>query len=319
MIPFLEYLKSTNWRGTHVRKQMKHYAHLVRAEGGSLNKTYSELAQSWSAEKGAYYVRDRRIRRVLSLYGQNDQRTDAWHTARSQMVTASEVGSIIDGTPSQRQEVLMRKLTPRNDGGRTQHLRNPLVWGTIFEPIAKRVYERDTACKILDVSCVRHKSVEFLGASPDGIIVCPADRERHHCLVEFKCPISREIGGDIPKAYYHQMQLQMECVGVSECEYAEFQFKLVYYSEWMDFKGEKGIFAQYDDGRILEWTSSSGMIEDGSLAYWIMKGVHRDLVTKEEGWLAKHLPAIDAFWKEVLHHRSANTLPEKPGILKFEL
>lgn len=319
MVPFQEFLKQTNWRGTHVRKQMKHYAHRARLAGGSYNKTYSELAQAWNRDQGKYWVRDRKISRVLRLYGQDDQRTDAWHAARSQMLTASEVGGVIDGTPSQRHEVMMRKLMPRSDGGRSQSLRNPLVWGTIFEPFAKRVYERDTKCTIRDVSCVRHPKIEFLGASPDGIIVCPSDRERHHSITEFKCPISRPIGGDIPKAYYHQMQLQMECTGVDECEYVEFQFKLVYYSEWIDFKGEKGIFAQYDDGRIIEWTSTSGIIEDGSLAYWIMKGVHRDLVTKEEGWLAKHLPAIESFWKEVLQHRAAGTFPEKQGIMKLEL
>ena len=319
MVSFQEFLVANNWHGVHVRKQMKRYAHLVRRMGGSYNKTYSELAQSWSREIGRYWVRDRCIRRVLRLYGNEEQRTDAWHAARSQMVTASEVCGVIDGTPSQRHEVMMRKLLPRSDGGRSQNLRNPLVWGTVFEPIAKRIYEKDTKCTIKDVSCVRHSKIAFLGASPDGIVVCPDDRERHHSIVEFKCPISRKIGGDIPKSYYHQMQTQMECIGVDECEYVEFQFKLVYYSEWTDFKGVRGIFAQYDDGRILEWTSASGMIDDGTLAYWIMTGVHRDLVVREEGWLTKHLPVIDVFWKEVLQHRAANTFPEKQGILKLEL
>ena len=318
MVSFQEYLKANNWRGTHVRKQMKRYAHAIRQSGGSYNKTYSQLAQSWTPDQWRYWIRDRRIKRVIQLYGHDDQRTDAWHAARSQMVTASEVCSVIDGTPSQRHEVMLRKLMPRSDGGRSQNLRNPLVWGTVFEPIAKRIYEQETKCKIKDVSCVRHKTVEFLGASPDGIILSD-DRERHNSLIELKCPISREIGGDIPKSYYHQMQLQMECAGVDECEYAEFQFKLVYYSEWMDFKGVRGIFAQYDDGGIVEWTSSSAMIDNGSLAYWVMKGVHRDLVVREEGWLTKHLPAIDVFWKEVLRHRAANTLPEKQGIMRLEL
>jgi len=318
MVSFQEFLTLNKWHGVHVRKQMKRYAHLVRRMGGSYNKTYSELAQSWSREKARYWVRDRCIRRVLRVYGNQEQRTDAWHAARSTMVTASEVSGVIDGTPSQRHEVMMRKLLPRNDAGRTQNLRNPLVWGTVFEPIAKRIYERDTKCTILDVSCVRHPRIEFLGASPDGIINSD-DRERHNSLVEIKCPISRPIGGDIPKAYYHQMQTQMECIGVDECEYVEFQFKLVYYSEWVDFKGNKGIFAQYDDGRIEEWTSTSGMIDEGTLAYWIMTGVHRDLVAREEGWLSKHLPAIRTFWDEVVQHRSAGTLPEKQGILKLDL
>ena len=126
MVSFQEYLKANNWRGTHVRKQMKRYAHAIRQSGGSYNKTYSQLAQSWTPDQWRYWIRDRRIKRVIQLYGHDDQRTDAWHAARSQMVTASEVCSVIDGTPSQRHEVMLRKLMPRSDGGRSQNLRNPL-------------------------------------------------------------------------------------------------------------------------------------------------------------------------------------------------
>lgn len=136
------------------------------------------------------------------------------------MITASEVGNIVEGTPSSRHEVLLRKLVPQvqDEGRKGNFLTNPLLWGTKFEPIAKRIYERDTKCSIRDVSCVQHPTIPYLGASPDGVILCPDDRERHHCLVEFKCPISRKITGEIPKAYVHQMQLQMECTGVDECE-----------------------------------------------------------------------------------------------------
>jgi hypothetical protein len=96
---------------------------------------------------------------------------------------------------------MMRKLSPPKSETRNgTFLNNPLMWGTILEPIAKEQYELDTACAIKDVSCVRHRKYPFLGASPDGIILVPTDRERHHCLVEFKCPKSRKIGGEIPKA-----------------------------------------------------------------------------------------------------------------------
>lgn len=316
---FRQFLIANQWKGTHVRSQMKKFALLERRMGGSFSSTVRNLRREWNAEESRFWVRDRRIRRVIRDYGQEDQRTDAWHAKRSEMITASEVGNVIDGTPASRYEVMMRKLvTQVREERKGSVMNNPLLWGTHFEPIAKRIYERDTGCTIRDVSCVQHPTVPYLGASPDGIIISPSDRERHHCLVEFKCPISRKIGGEVPKSYWHQMQLQMLCTGVDECEYVEFQFAKVYYSEWMDFKGTKGIFAVYDDGRVEEW-QAPGAIEDGELMYWVLRGVHRDLVTQDRDWLVKYGDSLRIFWEEVVAHRAAGTTPPKPGVLKLEL
>jgi hypothetical protein len=53
---------------------------------------------------------------------------------------------------------MMRKLQPAKTESRNGNfLNNPLMWGTVLEPIAKEQYELDTACAIKDVSCVRHR------------------------------------------------------------------------------------------------------------------------------------------------------------------
>lgn len=321
MQEFQLFLHKNLWNGTHLRRQIKKYALLTRRMGGSFSKTFQELAQAWNMEEGKYWVRDRNVRRVIAKYGNEEQRTDAWHAARATMITASEVGSVVEGAPAARHEVMMRKLAPRTSEPRNGNfLTSPLIWGTVLEPIAKRVYEEETHCAIQDVSCVRHPVHSFLGASPDGIIKAPTDRERHHCLVEFKCPKSRKIGGEIPKDYVHQMQMQMACTGVDECEYAEFQFQVVYYPEWKDcVTQKKGILVMYDSGKIEEWNKEPDAVEDGTLIYWILRGVHRDLVLRDPTWLPGHLPKLKAFWDEVVQHQEARTLPEKPGILKLEL
>jgi hypothetical protein len=110
--------------------------------------------------------------------------------------------------------------------------------------------------------------------------------------------------------------MQMECVGVDECEFVEFQFKNVYYSEWYNFKKTKGIFACYDDGRIEEWTGEPGTIEGGTLFYWILSDISRDLVERDPKWLETHFQKLDDFWKEVVRHREAGTIPDKEGVLK---
>ena len=142
-------------------------------------------------ELGRRWTRDRNVRRVIRIYGQNDQRTAAWHSKRGQMITASELGAIFTGGETRR-SVMIRKLEPPAPS--TGPPCAPLIWGTRFEPIAKQIYEEETNCSITDVSCVQHPVHSFLGASPDGIIFPKGPRDmRHGRLVEFKCPFSEWV------------------------------------------------------------------------------------------------------------------------------
>jgi hypothetical protein len=115
------------------------------------------------------------------------------------------------------------------------------------------------------------------------------------------------------------MQLQMLCTGVDECEYVEFQFKLVHYTEWKASTATKGMFMIFDDGRIEEWTGTGVQPEDARSAYWLLLGVHRDLVTLQPDWVELHYKKLDEFWTEVKRHREAGTMPDKPGLLKITL
>ena len=181
---------------------------------------------------GRLWMRDRAFERTVRLYGKNDQRTDAWLNTRGKMITASEVSKVWQ-TAASRLELLEKKLDPptRSDGS------NPipaLIWGTRFEPIAKKIYEDTTQCEIIDVGCCQHPVHSFLGASPDGLIIpkyADADPHRYGRLVEFKCPMSRVRKDEIPSYYVHQMQMQMECTGIDECEYVEFRFKQVNFTQ----------------------------------------------------------------------------------------
>lgn len=243
------------------------------------------------------------------MYGSNDQRTDGWHAKRGEMITASEVYGVF-GSESARREVMMRKLEPRPPGD------GPgipaLLWGTRFEPIAKRIYEERTKCTITDVSCVQHPVHTFLGASPDGLIVPndATDVKRYGRLVEFKCPISRAMKAEIPPGYVHQMQMQMECTGIDECEYVEFRFKQVNYSEWTKTTEVKGAFTVYEDGKVIY---DQEVYEDNTqVVYWILSSIKEDFVPKDLEWLPKHLEGLRQFWNEVLDHRKHGTLPSKP-------
>ena len=250
----------------------------------------------------------------------NDQRTSAWHAKRGEMVTASEVSGVFAGGETRR-SLIIRKLEPPQPTG--SHPISALIWGTRFEPIAKAMYEAETQCQIVDVSCVQHPVHTFLGASPDGIIFPNGseDVRRRGRLVEFKCPISRPQTEGIPDAYVHQMQMQMECTGIDECEYVEFRFKQIFSSEWVNSTETKGVFAVFDDQSVdykpqcmllPEWQAEVTDREPQYI-YWKLMSTKKEFLPKDDTWLPRHLPALREFWDEVLLHRAAGTQPPPPA------
>lgn len=268
------------------------------------------------------------IQELLTKYGQNDQRTAEWHAKRGTMLTASEIYKALpDATPSMKHELITSKLIPRpkteGSGPRA------LVWGTRFEPIAKDIYCKlsPEPISIVDTTCIPHPDVDFLGASPDGIIIAP-DNPRHGNLVEFKCPISRVFSDDtpVPVAYYHQMQLQMECTQLNTCEYIEFQFRTPTYTDWKDSTAEyKGFYAVTEDDMQVKYRDLSdtrdpsswraevlGDVDDWNLVYWTLEKYRMKVVEHETDWLFKNLHSMQEVWNSVLEHRKNGTLPDHP-------
>ena len=257
---------------------------------------------------GRMWIRDRCFERVIRLYGKQDQRTDAWHTQRGTMITASEVSKVWT-SPASRLELLLKKLEPPAKTENNAFNSVPaLIWGTRFEPVAKKIYEDTTGCDIIDVGCCQHPVHKFLGASPDGLIVpryADADPKRYGRLVEFKCPMSRTRKDEIPSYYMHQMQMQMECTGIDECEYVEFRFKQLNFTEWDKATETKGVFAVDQDGKVdykpdtvelHAWQSS--LTEDHQNIYWVLSDIKKDFVPKDPKWLSDHLSDLRAFWDE---------------------
>ena len=266
---------------------------------------------------GRLWLRDRMFERTIRLYGNQDQRTDAWHNKRGTMITASEVTKVWLSDAS-RLELLLKKLEPPASSSGSNSIA-PLIWGTRFEPVAKRIFEQTTDCKVIDVGCCTHPIHSFLGASPDGLIVPndTSDPLRYGRLVEFKCPMSRAEKPAIPDAYIHQMQMQMECTGIDECEYAEFRFKQVFFGEWDSSTQTKGAFAvdekekvnyKPDEMDIHEWQAP--LMETHQFVYWILTGIKKDFVPKDPEWLPTRLPALKAFWDDVVRHREQGTKPD---------
>ena len=78
--------------------------------------------------------------------------------------------------------------------------------------------------KIGEFGCIKHKTIEHLAASPDGINI-KKNNSRYGRLLEIKNIVNREINGRPKKEYWIQMQMQMECCDLDECDFLETRFK----------------------------------------------------------------------------------------------
>lgn len=269
-----------------------------------------------------------KVKTLIETYGQNDQRTEGWHIKRGQMLTASEIYKALPtATPAQKYELIMSKLTPKPTSSGTGA--KALIWGTRFEPIAKDIYSHLHGLKIVDTTLVPHPTVSFLGASPDGILITEnTEHEQYGRLIELKCPISREFTNDtpIPIGYYHQMQLQMECTGLDECEYVEMQFKEMFYTEWLDDKSlHKSFFAVSESGDVIykhfndprdakTWREEvlQNKPEEYRILYWALNKHRTILVKHQEDWLSTNLESFQSVWNEIQEYRKTETFPQNP-------
>ena len=142
-----------------------------------------------------------------------EQRSPEWYKFRENLLTASNWGNIL-GYIGSRKEVLLQKCGYEP----AQFKGNEFTrWGTKYEPIATRIYERRTGKKIIDFGCMRHPAPEnfFLGASPDGI------SDSDFVMLEIKCPPRRVICGTPTDYYWAQMQGQLEVCDLERCDFLE--------------------------------------------------------------------------------------------------
>jgi putative phage-type endonuclease len=273
-----------------------------------------------------------KVEQLVLLYGQDDQRTNAWYSKRGEMLTASEIYKAVkDASPALKHEIVMSKLLPRPPSTPGVGPK-ALLWGTRFEPIAKYLYTHyvQPGVEIADTTCIPHKDHSFLGASPDGILLTTSkDDPRYGRLVEFKCPISREFSDDtpVPNTYYHQMQLQMECTGMTECDYVEFKFREVTYTEWLESTAQyKSWFAVDESGKVVyrdiadqrdvgTWRKEmmpTLETEWWTTTYWVFDKFRAKLVPRDPEWLTSNLDSFREVWNTIQTHRAAGTFPDHP-------
>lgn len=155
----------------------------------------------------------------------NDQGTKEWLAERAGHVTASRIPDVLAtiktgeaaARANYRAELVAQRLTGNVEESYTN---GAMQWGMETEPLARAEYEIVTDCMVDQVGFIKHPTIAWSGASPDGLI-------GESGLIEIKCPntathIDYLLKGVVPAKYQPQMLWQMECTGREWCDFVSF-------------------------------------------------------------------------------------------------
>jgi putative phage-type endonuclease len=153
------------------------------------------------------------------------QGSTEWFYQRLGKVTASRVADVIaktkTGYSTSRDNYMAQLVVERLTFTKTESYTNAAMqWGTDTEPFARAAYEATQGVMVEEVGFVRHPTIEWAGASPDGLVADDG-------CIEIKCPntltmIETLLSQKVPGKYFTQMQFQLACTGRKWCDYVVF-------------------------------------------------------------------------------------------------
>lgn len=148
-----------------------------------------------------------------------DQQSPEWYQARLGWITGTRFAAVMAATDSRTYASLVDELvSERVTGHRRERPTTPAMqWGIDHEPVARAWYSRQSGNHVEQVGFVRHRSLGFVGVSPDGLVGA-------HGVLEIKCPQPKAYRetttrGRVPTRYIWQVQGEL---WVCEREFADF-------------------------------------------------------------------------------------------------
>lgn len=158
-----------------------------------------------------------------------EQGTEQWRLERLGCLTASCMADVLavtkSGPSASRKNYLAQLVAERLTGVMQASFTSPaMAWGTEQEPFARAEYEIRTGNFVDQCGFIKHPTIEWCGASPDGTI----DDDG---LAEFKCPntathIEYLLAGNPPAKYKPQMLLQLACTQRKWCDFVSYDCRL---------------------------------------------------------------------------------------------
>jgi putative phage-type endonuclease len=225
------------------------------------NQTINQIMMD-EADKIKKEKMKKKIEYLESVY-QPEQRTDEWYQHRHGLVTASSVWKVF-GSQSTQNQLIYEKCSPIDvEKYNKVNTESPLHWGQKYEQLSKDLYEIINCTKIQEFGCIKHPNPAyyFIGASPDGINVCPLSH-LYGRMLEIKNVVSREITGIPKEDYWIQMQIQMEVCRLPECDFLETKF--------VEYEDEDKFHADSNEANDeTNWNYTLGGKRRGVIVYFI--------------------------------------------------
>ena len=277
------------------------------------------------------------------------QRSEEWYAMRSNLLTASNIYKCF-GSDSEKNQLIYEKCKEYNEKRVTSVNENEikyvntdssLQYGVRYEEITVSIYEKRNNVKIGMFGCIPHDKINFLGASPDGIVITQ-ESPKYGRLIEIKNPKSREIKDDIKWEYWCQVQNQMEVCDLDVVEFIETKFS-EYESEYeysndgsfthTDNGNEKGIILYFcENGKpIYEYKPLDMESEEYDLwfgekineyqsknipyvgcFFWKLDIFHVLYIERNRKWFQDNLPKMKELWDIIIYERENGFQHRKP-------
>lgn len=162
------------------------------------------------------------------------QQTSEWFEARCGCLTASRAKAVINrkknGEPYAEYYTVLEQVVGERLTGivASTGTTAAMQWGIDHEEEAREQYVIETGRDVALTGFVKHPTVRWLGASPDGLVGDDG-------LIEIKCPttlthLKRVASGAVPEEYKPQMLVQLLCTGRKWVDFVDYDPRLT--ADW---------------------------------------------------------------------------------------
>jgi len=270
----------------------------------------------------------------------HEQGTPEWFQFRWNHITASSAWKALEENASKNQMIL-GKCQPINIAKFSSvNTTSAMHHGHKFEPLSVLIYEEMYDTEIGDYGCIENDDYPHLAASPDGINI-KINNPRYGRALEIKNPTTRKITGIPKKDYWIQMQMQMECLNLDECDFLETAFKEYLTEEEFMADGKfnesatekrKGVIACFNNGShpiykyaplhihtqdmyeiwmddIVESSTTLTWVKN---TYWYLETMSCVLVRRNKPWFEAIKHKFKDVWETILKERIEGFEHRKP-------
>lgn len=260
---------------------------------------------------------------ILRKIPQVEQRSTEWYNIRNNLITASDFAQAVGkGKFGNQNDFYKKKCGYEID--KFDNTLPALQWGVKYEEVANMFYKIKLNVDVYEFGILKHPTLDFIGASPDGI-------SDMGIMLEIKCPFKRKNTESVPEQYYYQVQGQLEVCDLNECDYLECYFKE--YNDLDDMKEDhlvkyKGVIYKLNDDTYLygKMNDLDFIISENKykqVYYYGLKEYFLKRVVRDKDFFKEIIVEIETVWNIVKSYKNDENLYhssiKKPRVIKRKI